>query len=1015
MGIPVPQNKLPQNIQRPRVVPANKLPKQYAQSSGKAVPQNKLPQGMKQPEQSGGFWRGLGNQLAKPLASASNLLEDTGKTIGFGIANAIKPELEWKKDAVGRAGIDFLGHQKDVWTGKNKRVYSDIMAEIAGERMAKGEKVLPELMTGIGVASDFILDPLNKVKILGLTQKGNKAMKTGSLALSAADQAKKGQRALLQFGNTNILPSVGNRVLAASTKANDAIRATKYGAKAIDLIPSTSVRPSGVTREEWKVLRDATVAGKNVQNYTKDKAIQFAADIEKSLRDKGAAPEVRSALLHAIEKGDKTLAPQGFDDVFEAGVKFKAENEAAWKALGGSTLDSYGLAHVATDEVADAASQKNLRGAKLFSSDTPQDIHREWVKVDGKVANLKNTGLKYSEKTGSYVDKAGKPANVTQATAKEINEALVKEGKSPLFKEDLPTVVARMGISTGRKQAGVEFLEATKGLEGKAKELANEAYEKMTNVESIRDAIKAFDKVQNLWKAQVLVAPSYHIRNEVGNLWNNFLANVGPDAYVKASALQGRIAKGTLSKADEALVETMKKQGVVGTGQYGGDITQAVADELGGASWNPLSQRFGLYKGNRAVGSAIEDNAKIAHYIQKIGEGFTPKAAAESVKKYLFDYGDLTWTEQNILKRAMPFYTWTRKNVPLQIEQFFNKPGKFSNAATLQRNIEGGVEQPNERYLNDYIKSNTPMRISTNEDGSTSYLLLGQWLPAASAVQILSQNPKQFLEQLSPVYKVPADMIHNRSFFKDTLGEEQPIEKYPNEMKSYLGMDMGAKTANILRNIRILNEIDKLNPGGIFGGKDTPSMIPGGSQNRGARQTPDAPGMTRFRDFIVGKTQTYDPENSKTFYDRDTENRMGEYTQGLDQALKFKNDDQAKRIIKEMEQFQAEREGGANKVLDQYNLMGDRYLDDRFKNKQAEYARKDARDKMKELIKEGVQTQNPELLRQAAQLDPTYLKDAIKAVTEELAKERIPDEAKRKLYELEQYKIEQKMKPFYTK
>ena len=963
--------------------------------------------------QSGGFWRTAVNQLVKPLASATNAVEDIGKTVAAAGVSTFRPDVTNFQDAKKKLGVDFLGHQKDVWTGENQRTPSVVMNEIAAREQ---NPVLRGMQKVTGYGGDFLLDPLNKVKVAALTAKGNKALKTGEVALSAGEQAQKGQRALLQFGNTNILPSVGNRVLAASTKANDAIRGNKYGAQAVDALAkvSTAIRPSGVSRGDFKVLRDAITAGKNVQNYTKDKAIQFAAGLEKTLRDKGATPEVRSAVLHAIEKGDKSLSPKGLDDVFEAGVKFKTENETAWKALGGSTLDNYGLAHVATDEVADAASSKALRGAKLFSSDTPQDIHRQWVKVDGEVKNLADEGIQYDEKAGQFL-KGKTPVKVEQTTAKEINETMTKAGKSPLFKEDLPTVVARMGISTGRKQAGVEFLEATKGLEGKAKELANETYEKMTNVESVAKAIKAFDKIQNLWKAQVLVAPSYHIRNEVGNLWNNFLANVGPDAYVKSTALQKRMASGTLSKADEVLVETMKKEGVIGTGQYGGDITQSIADEIGGASWNPVSQRFGLYKGNRAVGSAIEDNAKIAHYLQKIGDGFSPKAAAESVKKYLFDYGDLTWGEQNILKRVMPFYTWTRKNVPLQVEQFFNQPGKFSNVGTAQRDIESGVETPNERYLNDYIKSNTPMRWSTNEDGSTSYLLLGQWLPAASAVQILSQDPRKLLDMISPVYKVPKDFLNNQSFFKDTLGENQPIEKYPGEMKSFLGMDMGAKTANVLRNIRVLSELDKLNPGTIFGGKDTPSMIPGGSQNRGARQTPDAPEAVRWRDFLVGKTQTYDPVNSKTFYDRDTERRMSEYTQAFDQALRYKNDEQAKKILQDMEQFQAERQGGANKVLEQFNLMGDQYLEDRFKNKQAEYARKDAREQMKELIKEGVRTQNPELLKQAAQLDPTYLKDAIKAVTQELATAKVPDDIKRKLYQVEQKKTEQRMLPFYTK
>ncbi len=230
---------------------------------------------------------------------------------------------------------------------------------------------------------------------------------------------------------------------------------------------------------------------------------------------------------------------------------------------------------------------------------------------------------------------------------------------------------------------------------------------------------------------------------------------------------------------------------------------------------------------------------------------------------------------------------------------------------------------------------------------------------------------------LSPVYKVPVDMYRNQSFFEDSLGNKQPIERYPGEMKSFLGMDMGAKTANVLRNIRILSELDKLNPGLIFGGKDTPSMIPGGSQNRGARQSPDAPGKDRFRDFITGKTQTYDPESAKYFYDRDTQSRMNEYTQALNQALRYKNTEQANQIVEEMKAFNAEREGGKNKIIDNYNLMGGQYLDDRAAESNAEYQRTKAREQMKEMVKQGVRTNNPDLLRQAAQLDPTYIKDAI--------------------------------------
>lgn len=1015
-----------QKIQAPTMTRAQFNARSGGQQSPKVMSRAEFEQ-RKQPQEKRSAWRWLGDQMIKPLSSASNALEDTGKGIAAAGISAMTPHTF--EEVAKKVGFDPLKHQADVWTGKNKRVYSDFMAEAAGKELAKGNKVLGETMTGIGAGADFILDPLNKVKVLGLTKTGTDALKTGKLALSAADQAKQGQRALLQFGNTNILPSVGNKVLEGATKVNDLARTTGLGKTVANTLSkvSTSIRPADISRADFKVIKDAKTSARLTQNYTKDKAIQFAKELEQSLRKSGANKETRSQILHAIEKGDKSLVPKGLEDIFKAGVKFKNENEKAWKELGGSTLEGYGLAHVANDQVAEQLRKDSFKGQgmSLTSTKTPQDIHREWVKVDGKVVKLSDEGIKYDEKAGMFVKNFGKetkdggfapkwePVNVEQATAKEINEALTSQGKSPVFKEDLPTVVARMGISTGRKQAGVEFLEATKGLEGEAKNLANEVYETMTNVESLRKAIKYFDNVQNIWKAQVLVAPSYHIRNSVGNLWNNFLANVAPDAYGKAGSLQQKIATGKLTKVEAKTVEEMKKLGVIGTGQYGGDISQSIANEVGGASLNPLSQRFALYKGNMAVGSAVEDNAKMAHYISKIRDGYTPKQAAESVRKYLFDYGDLTWTEQNVLKRVLPFYTWTRKNVPLQVQSFFETPGKVSNAFTLQRNVENQVEKPEEKYLASYIKDNTPIRISKNEDGTTSYLLLGQWLPSASALQMLTQDPKNLLDMISPVYKVPKDFINNQSFFEDSLGQKQPIEKYPGELKSFLGVDMGAKTANVLRNIRILSELDKLNPGSIFGGKDTPSRIPGGSQNRGAKQSPDAPEITRWRDFLVGKTQTYDPATAKNYYDQDTERRMQDYTQALNQALRFKNEGQAKQIIEEMKSFQAERNGAKNPILEQYNLMGDRFLQDFAKDKQAEYKRDDTRKQMRELIREGLRTGSNETIRKAVEMDPEYSKQAVKDALKETGESKMSQKDQQLMYEIERIKTENRLKPYY--
>lgn len=1023
-----------------------------------AQPQNQAPK-----SKLGSAWNWTTNQLIKPVAMASNALEDAGKTLAFPIAKMAGYKGNFQ-DARKQLGINPLQHQKDVLNSVNKRTYSDITRDAFKD----GSKAQQRAGQVVGYGGDFLLDPLNKLKIAALTVKGINAAKTGKVALSVAEQAKQGQRALVQIGKWNVLPSVGNRVLAATTKVNDAIRGTETGKKLMTIGSKVSgkIRPGGVSRQEFKILTDAKTAARDLVNYNTQKSIEFAKGLAKELKKRKVTQAQGAQLLHAIEKGKEALAPEKLKDLWKVGTDFKVQNEEAWKKLGGSVLDNYGMAHVATKEVAESMRKKALQGGKLFSTQTPQDIHRQWVRVTPKgeksglkvgdfvkagdrgnygrvmtingdkaivkftnkaekttasvelslkelensnsylskpsIVNLDDVGIEYGRleknkyNVGNILDsvamelqnkgkkpvlgtakkftpdeilrgaleemggnKKNSPLNrrqlayqastnrqaplktstldnvyhkgqrefeVSQASAMEINNALVGQGKKAIFQEDLPLAAARMGISTGRKQAGVEFLEATKGLKSEeALKLANETHEKMTNPESLAKAIKMFDSVQNIWKAQALVAPSYHIRNMAGNLWNNFLADVKTPAYAMAGNLQRKMATGKLSTAEKKLVEEMEQHGVIGTGQYGGDIAKTIADEVGGNTLNPFSQRFVGYRANRAIGSGIEDNAKIAHFLSKRAEGYGVKEAAQSVKKYLFDYGDLTGVEKGLFKRIMPFYTWTSKNLPLQVQQFIENPGKFSKIATAKKDIEQGVEQPNEKYMSDYMSSNAPVRVKTDENGNTMYFLMGQWLPAASALQFLSQPLQQSIGMATPLAKLPIETLLNKSsFFQNTLGEYDSLQKFPGQKTSYLGMDINPKTANALRTIRPLNEFDKLNPGNIFGGKNQPSMWQGilenASNQRGGRFTPETSQEDRVANAFIGKLNSYNTKDAKYFYDKDTQTKVSEYDAEISRAKKNNQLQLAEKLIKQRNEFKRQRNGSDifNKSLNPY-------------------------------------------------------------------------------------------------
>lgn len=104
-----------------------------------------------------------------------------------------------------------------------------------------------------------------------------------------------------------------------------------------------------------------------------------------------------------------------------------------------------------------------------------------------------------------------------------------------------------------------------------------------------------------------------------------------------------------------------------------------------GRKINPLSSENVLIKTGTSFNAAVENNARMAHFLaandQNVQLFKSSKAAmdasAQSVRKYLFDYSDLSSREQQTFKRISPFYTFTRKAIPLYLEKLVTNPGKF--------------------------------------------------------------------------------------------------------------------------------------------------------------------------------------------------------------------------------------------------------------------------------------------------------------------------------------------------
>ena len=575
--------------------------------------------------------------------------------------------------------------------------------------------------------------------------------------------------------------------------------------------------------------------------YVRDKAkiesVQNAKAVEnqiKALSKQTGVPvnELKAKIVQDIETGNLS------DDVIGAmEQKIVARNREILEQQRAAGIDIGDLGetympHILTKEADDIL---NSKGAKNFfgirpSAKTPQGLARD---IEGTVAEINSKNIYGTTKF--FQDDPSILAGVS-----EFNAANAIAGRGFLNK------AAELGVRAEVAPASYVTVPEIPGVKF-PKEVAdrlNRSYQTLTNNEEISKFLKVYDGAQNWWKMWSLGArPAYHAKNTVGNLWNNYLAGVTtPKPYADAAAFQVKLAKNNMNgsiagyKTDE-LYEAMATRGIFGEGQYSGDITRTVEDVLKGGSSNPftLSTRNPILRGGFKVGQTIEDNARIALFIDSLNKGKNFDQAASQVRKYLFDYGDLSPFERSTLKRLMPFYTWSRKNLPLQLEAIVRHPDKVNKLNLARENIQFETDVPDIEDVPDYIRSAMPIYGAEKflgepaVPGTAKAITLQNLIPfsdlttftkfldietAPSMIERgkLSSTISTALGGISPLLKAPLEFFSNYDYFR-----RKNIQEYPGQTADVMGIELPVHVAKLLSNIVMLNEIDRANPGGIFG------------------------------------------------------------------------------------------------------------------------------------------------------------------------------------------------------
>lgn len=312
-----------------------------------------------------------------------------------------------------------------------------------------------------------------------------------------------------------------------------------------------------------------------------------------------------------------------------------------------------------------------------------------------------------------------------------------------------------------------------------------------------KELMDLFDKVLgNVKFLQTGANPGFHLRNSFSDVILNASDGVmNPHVYKQArDVLSNRTEKAVLREtagftpSNPAVNAAIKgKQIKVGKEYLDSEEVWNMFIRSGGKSGYikaELDQLLGRSAGKKA-GTSIksrimdasetrEDFFRLAHFIDSLGKEakglklktnghLTPEAlaasdkAARRVRKFNIDYGAKTDFEKKFASRALPFYTWMRKNLPLQVELLFTNPGFMSLYPKGQNFLENilGTDEQGTTLLPEWIRELAPVKLATEKkfpSGPVGALLkLAGIDPGQMATMTTSGTPITDLTRLDPI------------------------------------------------------------------------------------------------------------------------------------------------------------------------------------------------------------------------------------------------------------------------
>lgn len=282
-------------------------------------------------------------------------------------------------------------------------------------------------------------------------------------------------------------------------------------------------------------------------------------------------------------------------------------------------------------------------------------------------------------------------------------------------------------------------------------------------IKELTNYLGGFTKFHKAWAT---FTPGFHVRNLIGNSFQYILAggkmeNLKPATKIHfdwlAAYKKGRTWKQFLETLDPVDREaaTIARNAMLGSG---GGIYGDVFHEVvrGNKIYDNRLTRF-----SRKYGQMSDNMSRFVLGFDAAKQGMTSDMATARVRKFYFDYEDLSKLDRT-LKQFVPFWIWTSRNLPLQLQNMWLNPKPYAIYNSFVRNVrdkESEKRKPLPSFLQEVEAFQLP--------GMDAYAAPD--LNFTRVQQQLAQlgNPKKLGTNLNPLFRIPTEQVIGQNLYND--------------------------------------------------------------------------------------------------------------------------------------------------------------------------------------------------------------------------------------------------------